>query len=161
MASLYEVTGEYKAVMEMAEDGETDPQVITDTLESIAGEIEVKADGYAKIIKMLDIQAKGIKSEEERLANMRKSLENNIARMKKSLETSMIETGNKKFKTPLFSFNIQKNPPNLVIDDFDNIPDKFLIQQPPKIDNKLLKDFIKDNPVPFAHLEQGESLRIR
>lgn len=161
MASLYELTGEYKAVMAMAEDGETDPQVITDTLESIAGEIEVKADGYAKIIKMLDIQAKGIKSEEERLANMRKSLENNIARMKKSLETSMIETGNKKFKTPLFSFNIQKNPPTLVIDDFDKIPEKFLIPQPAKIDNKELKDFIKDNPVPFAHLEQGESLRIR
>ena len=139
MASLYELTGEYKAVMAMAEDGETDPQVITDTLESIAGEIEVKADGYAKIIKMLDIQAKGIKSEEERLANMRKSLENNIARMKKSLETSMIETGNKKFKTPLFSFNIQKNPPTLVIDDFDKIPEKFLIPQPAKIDNKELK----------------------
>ena len=76
----------------------------------------------------------------------------------------MIQTGKEKFKTELFSFGIQNNPPKVVIDDYSKIPAEYLIEQEPKIDNKSIKEFLQktdDQRSFFAHLEQGRSLRIR
>ena len=47
MSTLYELTTQLQALLEMAEDPEIDAQVIADTMEGIEGELEVKADGYA------------------------------------------------------------------------------------------------------------------
>ena len=44
MSSLYELTDQYNDILNMLYDGETDQQIIFDTLESIDGEIEDKAD---------------------------------------------------------------------------------------------------------------------
>ncbi len=41
------------------------------------------------------------------------------------------------------------------------IPNKFLIKQEPKLDKKSLAAFLKENEVPWAHLTQTQSLRIR
>ena len=41
---LYELTEQWDTVFNMMEDGETDEQVIFDTLEAIEGEIEYKAN---------------------------------------------------------------------------------------------------------------------
>ena len=88
-------------------------------------------------------------------------IENNIKNLKQALETAMRATGKTKFKTDLFSFNIQKNPPKLVIDKPEEIPEEYLIPQEPKINSKAIKDMLKEKELPFAHLEQSESLRIR
>ena len=52
MANIYELTGQFLQLLDMLEDEEVDEQVIMDTLESVEYEIEDKADGYAKIIKI-------------------------------------------------------------------------------------------------------------
>ena len=44
MATMYELTGEYRELLAMAGDPEIDPEAIADTLEAISGEIEVKAE---------------------------------------------------------------------------------------------------------------------
>ena len=51
MSNLYQLTNNYETVLNMLYDEDVDEQMILDTLESIEGEIEDKADGYAKIIK--------------------------------------------------------------------------------------------------------------
>ena len=71
--------------------------------------------------------------------------------MKESLETAMRATGKTKFKTDLFSFNIQKNPPRLVIDKPEEVPEEYLIPQEPKIDTKAIKEILKEQELPFAH----------
>ena len=81
--------------------------------------------------------------------------------MKEALQNAMFITGKTKFKTDLFSFNIQKNPPRLVIDRPEEIPEEYLIPQEPKIDTSAIKEALKRQELPFAHLEQSESLRIR
>lgn len=53
MANIYELTGQFLQLLDMLEDEEVDEQVIMDTLESVEYEIEDKADGYAKITKLL------------------------------------------------------------------------------------------------------------
>lgn len=162
MNTLYELTNEYLQLLEMAEDPDVDPETLADTMEAIGGEIEDKADGYARVMKQIEANAAGIKSEIDRLTARKTSMENNIKRMKESLQAAMEATGKKKFKTALFSFNIQKNPTSLKIDDLDAVPESFLIPQPPKVDSAAIKDALKAGAVyDFAHLAQGESLRIR
>jgi hypothetical protein len=81
--------------------------------------------------------------------------------MKEALQNAMFITGKTKFKTDLFNFNIQKNPPRLVIDKPEEVPEEYLIPQEPKIDTKAIKEILKEHKLPFARLEQSESLRIR
>lgn len=162
MSTMYELTDNFMAVLEMASDPEIPPEAIADTLEGIEGEIELKAQSYAIIIKELEGDAVKLKAEETRLSSKRKSLENNIKRIKDNLFNAMKITGKEKFKTDLFSFGIQKSPAKLVIDDSSLIPEKYYVEQAPKLDEQQLKSDLKSGiECKYAHLEQGEHVRIR
>lgn len=166
MSTLYQLTGQMQALLALMEDPDVDPQIVEDSLEAISGEIEVKADGYARVMAELEARKAAVKAEKDRLAALESSLGKNIDRMKESLKTSMIATGKIKFKTDLFSFSVQKNPPKVVIDDPSRIPEGFLIPQPPKVDTASIKESLKSVDAGsmwegICHLEQGESLRIR
>lgn len=162
MSTLYELTEQFQELLSMALDPDVDEQALADTMEAIDGEIEVKAEGYAKVMKELDADVSAIKAEIARLTERKKSIETNIDRMKRSLESAMRLTGKTKFKTSLFSFIIQKNPASLKIDNPDRVPEEFLIPQDPKIDTVSIKKELKEGTVfDWCHLEQSESLRIR
>ena len=162
MSTLYELTNDYLTLLDMAEDPDTDEQALIDTMEGIEGEIEIKADGYARVMKQLEATSANLEFEEKRLMNRRKTIDRNIKRMKQALQDAMIATGKPKFKTDLFSFTIRKNPASVVIDRETSIPPEFLIPQDPKIDKKAIKAAIdRGDDITFAHLEQGESLIIR
>ena len=162
---LYELTEQWDTVFNMMEDGETDEQVIFDTLESIEGEIEDKADNYAKMIRNLQASVDVLKAEEERLYQRRKSTENHIQRLKDNLQAKLEFFGNTKFKTDLFSFSVSKNggkQPLSITDNLDEIPGKYLIPQPPKVNNDAVRELLKDKEVEWAHLEPyGRHLNIR
>ena len=160
--TLYELTTEYQQLLMMAEDPELDPQVISDTLEGLSGDIEVKAEGYAKVIKQLEADTTSLKAEIDRLTARKKTIENNIDHMKENLKQAMILCDKPKFKTALFSFTVQKNPERVVLDS-ELVPDKYLVQQDPKINKTLLKEDLKSgiDLTGIAHLEQDDSLRIR
>ena len=163
--TLYELTDDYLALLEMAEDPDIDEQALKDTMEGIEGALEIKAEGYAKIIRMLEGDAAVCDAESKRLRNKKQAIERNIDHMKKALQYSMVQTGKTKFKTPLFSFNIQKNTPSVVMDEqyIENIPERFLIHKDPEINRAAIKSAIKagEDVGGIAHLEQTESLRIR
>lgn len=163
--TLYELTEKYDALREMLYDGETDPQVIRDTMESLEFEIEEKADNYAKIIFEMKADIEKLKAEEERLYARRKTLEERQKWLKENLEANMRFIGKTKFKTALFSFGIQKNGglEPLVIDGaLEDIPGRFLIPQPPVPNNEAIRRLLAERQVDWAHLEpRGESLRIR
>jgi len=161
MATLYELTGELLTLLEMSQDPEIDPEMLADTMEAVEGEIELKADGYAKVIRELEGTVDMVKAEMNRLDTKKKTIENSIGRIKKKLQNSMVQTGKTKFKTDLFNFNVQKNPPSLVIDNPEQIPFAYLIPQDPKVDSAGIKKLLREQSVPWAHLEQTESLRIR
>ncbi|MBQ2085446.1 MAG: siphovirus Gp157 family protein [Oscillospiraceae bacterium] len=164
MATIYELTDEYVELLNMLEDPDIDPDVLADTMEGLSGEIEVKADGYAKVIAELNSAIAGLKAEIERLTNRKTTMENNVKYLKSTLQFAMETTGKTKFKTELFSFGIQKNPASVVIDEpyLENIPDKYLIPQDPKIDKVKIKEDLKAGiDIGIAHLEQSQSLRIR
>lgn len=166
MSTLYELKEEHEALMNMLYDEEVDEQTVLNTLEGIEGEIEEKADDYAKIMRLLSADTEALKKEEERLKRRRETLENNIDRMKRRLYETMKETGRIKFKTQLFSFSIGKNggkqPLKLDVADVTEIPAEYLIPQPPKPDNDAIREALKEQKLPWAHLEpRGEHLTIR
>ena len=162
MATLYELTAEYKELLEMAEEQNLTQADIKDTLEGMDYEFEDKADGYAKVLRSLDGK-EAISSEIKRLTEMKKVVANNKKAIKQNLENAMIETGKTKFKTTLFSFGIQKNPASVRIKDESLVPEEYRIKQPDKIDKKLLIKALKEGAVFTENIElvQTESLRIR
>lgn len=161
MAKLYEIVGEFKELLEMASEENMDQKLISDTLEGVEFEFEEKADGYAKVVKMLEGDVEAIDKEIKRLTEKKNTIKNNISGIKKNLENAMLVTGKTKFKTLLFGYNIQKNPASVSIDDETLIPKDFWVEQEPKLDKKSLAAFLKENEVSWAHLTQTESLRIR
>lgn len=163
--NLYELTGYYLELMQMLEDPEMDSDLINDTMDAIEDEIEVKADNYAKLIKNMEASVAAIEAEQERLQNKKNTLKSGVSRLKENLKAAMIATGKTKFKTDLFSFNVQKNGgalPVIVDVPTDKLPDDFVIVSE-KPDLKAIAAYIeKTGDVTFAHLgERGESLRIK
>lgn len=162
MATIYELTDDYRRLLELLEDPDMDPEVLRDTMEGLDGEFELKAENYAKVMTEASAMAAGARAEGERLINRAKSLEENVKRMRATLQGAMELTGKTKFKTDLFSFFVRKNPPALRIDNPAAVPDRFLIPQEPKIDSGAIKQAIKDgDQFDWCHLEQGQSLQIR
>lgn len=163
MSTLYEITGQYLQLLEMLEEEDNlDDQVVKDTLEGIDGELEIKADGYARIIRELDAEAVKYEEEKKRLEERGNALRNRSRILKDHLYNSMKVTGKTKFKTDLFSFGIQKNgglQPMEIVPDVE-IPDEFLKKEP---DNTKIREAIKEGKsLPFAVLkERGDHLVIR
>lgn len=160
---LYELVGQYAELLQHLEDPDYDPDTLQDTLEGIEGELEDKADGYAKVMKNLEATGAAIEAEIARLSARKMRIDTQIKRLKAYLQNAMEVTGKTKFKTDLFSFAVQKNPPKVVLDvSPDMVPSEYLIPQDPKVDMAAIKDALKAGTVTnIAHLEQGQSLRIR
>ena len=154
---LYELTEMYLNLKDMdIEEGD-----LNSALENIDDEIETKADNIAKVLRDFDGDIEALKSEEERLAKKRKAIENRQKQLKEYLQNAMLVLDKRKFKTELFSFNIQRNAPSLKILDESKIPDDYY-----KIEKKLnkndLKEAVKNGLFEdAAELVQTESLRIR
>lgn len=163
--TIYEITNDYLQLMQMMEDPELDPQTLADTMEGIEGELEDKADNYARVMKNMEADLNGIKAEIDRLSTRKKTIENNIKRMKEALQFSMETTGKTKFKTELFSFGIRKNAPAVVMDEpyIENVPERFLKYSDPTINRSAIKEAIQNGEdlEGLAHLEQSTSLSIR
>lgn len=153
---LYELTGAFNQVAEMLE-FDSENAAIIDTLESIDLAIEEKADGYAKLIRNQEASSKAFDEEIKRMKERKQAVDNNVKRMKLSLQNAMVEIGKTKFKTDLFSFNIQKNQPSVEIIDESLVPDEYK-----KINIEFDKSAIKKaENVPGVEIKQSESLRIR
>ena len=169
MASLYELTGDYAKFAEIAQQGDLDDDMqamLDGALANLADDIEVKLEGYAKVIKNFESDIEGLKKEEDRLAGKRKTLENRVKSMKTAMRDAMIATGKLKVKGDLFSFTVRNNAPSVVMDEqyIENIPKKYLVPQEPKIDRKLLAEDLKADGAALegiAHLESSQSILIK
>lgn len=163
--TLYQITNDYMQLMQMMEDPEMDPQLLADTMEGIEGELEVKAESYAKVMKNLEADVVGIKAEIDRLSERKKTIEANIKKMKETLQFAMETTGKTKFKTELFSFGIRKNAPSVIMDEpyIENVPERFLKYSEPTINRSAIKEAIQkgEDLEGLAHLESSTSLSIR
>ena len=171
MANIYELTGELLSLMDKLYDEEINEDDLLQACEEVELAIEDKADGYAKILRNISADIKSIQAEERRLKERRQALEHRQAQLKYNLESSMRAIGKTKFKTDLFSFGIQNNPPSIKVEDSeafirwcqDNDREEFLKYKAPEVDKTALKEaIIKDGEIiDGVEVVQTEGLRIR
>ena len=167
MASIYELKNEFLTLWAILEDESASDEAILGAFETAEEDLAAKLENCCKYIANEKAAIDGLKAEEDRLKARRQAKENAIERLKKLMADAMNASGNKKLPCGTFTCSIQANPPKTVIDvSIADIPEKYLIPQLPKVDTKALAADLK-NPetsgdlAAIAHLEQGESLRIR
>ena len=160
---LYELTEMYQNVWNLIEDEDVDIETLEMALNQIEENIELKAEGMAKLIKSIDGDVAALKEEENRLAKKRKTLENKQKNIKTYLEYQLIGMGIYKVKTPLFTVALQNNPPSVRFIDEALIPEQYKVRtELVSIPKKLILDDIKQGKeVAGCELVQGKSLRIR
>lgn len=126
MATLYELTGKYQQLLQIADD--VDPQVFKDTLDSITDVIDVKAINYAKVDRQLGADITEFKNEINRMTQRLNSMINNRKRLRENLLYNMQVVGKAKIKDKLFTINVQKNKKSLDYDT-NRIPKELLIKK--------------------------------
>lgn len=164
--ALYVLADEYREAAARLADLELDEQTIADTLEGLAGELEVKATNVALFIRNIEASADAIKAAEGEMAKRRKAIEARADRIREYLKANMERTGISKIESPYLSLTIKKNPPSVVIDAEGQIPCEFFKDPPPPpppaVDKKAIADAIKaGNEVPGAHLQTSTRLEIK
>lgn len=161
---LYELTGEYIQLMQMLEDASAEDEAeIVAAMEAVTGDIEDKADAYARIMKNLQGDIDAIEQEEKRLYDRRTALKNRVDRLKTAIQNAMELTGTKKLKTSIGNWSIQKNPLSVSAVDVEKVPARFLIEQPPKVDRRAILEEFKQTGelLDGVTITQGESVRFR
>ena len=160
---LYELTSEYSELLEMLEDADADEEIIRDTLESIEGEIEEKADAYAAIMTQMNAEAEMLALEAQRLTKRATSLLQRSDRMKTYLQRQLALIGLKKLKTKYHNFTVRTNAESLVLESAADIPERFLVRKTTEtIDRAALKKALQaGEDIPGARLTRTESLLIK
>lgn len=156
MATLYEITEAYLALdnLEPTED-------VMHYLKALNHGFDDKVENLTYVIKNCESDIESIKNEEKRLADKRKNLENKITYYKKYLLENMKAVNKEKVKAGIFSINIQKNKPKVVVLD-QNAIDENYYRIKKEIDKQKIKDDLKLGiEVKGAELVQDEGLRIR
>lgn len=156
MATLYEITEAYLALdnLEPTED-------VMHYLKALNDGFDDKVENLTYVIKNCESDIESIKNEEKRLADKRKNLENKITYYKKYLLENMKAVNKEKVKAGIFSINIQKNKPKVVVLD-QNAIDENYYRIKKEIDKQKIKDDLKLGiEVKGAELVQDEGLRIR
>jgi len=165
MTALYVLAQEYRAAAEQLADLDIDAQTISDTLESLSGDFEGKSVAVAMFARNIEASAEQIKLAEKAMAERRKSLEKKAAHIREYLLSCMLATGINKIECPHFVLAVKKNPPAVVVEDEQQIPERFMRQPeppPPAVDKKAIAEALKAGEnVPGARMGSGFRLDIK
>lgn len=164
MSTLFALTTEYReAAMKLAE-LDLPPEVVADTLESLSGELETKAQGVAMMARSLEADAAAVKQWSKDAADRAKAIESRAESLRDYLARCMEACGIEKISGPGVELSFRKSSA-VVIDGADLIPTEYMRQKPapdPEPDKKAIADAIKAGvEVAGAHIEQRRSLQIR
>ena len=163
--SLYSLAAEYRGQLQALENLDLDEKALADTLESLGGDLEVKAQNVVCFLRNLETTAAAIKEAEASMAARRKAIENRVDGLKRYVLDSMQNNGIQKIECPLFSISIAKNPAAVDVFDEKQIPADYFTSPPPpppQLDKALVKKALQDGfDVPGAKLRQGVRLNIR
>ena len=168
--TLYDLTETFKQIQAMAEEDGADEQAFLDTLDSInwQEDFEEKCDGCVMTIRNLEIAVGADKGRIEAMEKIlesvkasKKTKENRIKNMKERLCNAMIAVDKQKFKSSRFSYWTQTTS-EVVIDKEDEVSLEYMTTPKPEKSKTLIKEALKNGEkLPFAHIEEHETVRFR
>lgn len=165
MASLYELAAGYATLLEAYDLAETEEErdEILEILESAEGDLNGKADNFAKVIRMKEEEAKAFKAEADRLNARKSAAENVVKRLKSAMLDSMKMTGKTEIQTSIGKWRVQMNPVSCEVVDIEKVPRQYHIPQEDKIDKKtLLADYKATGElIDGVEFRQEQGIRFR
>ena len=163
--TLYTIADQYLQDLQKLQDMDLDEQTFADTLESLSGDLEVKATNVAMFVRNLEASAESIKAAERQMAERRKAIEAKAERIRNYLKDNMARTGITKIDCPYFALSLRNSPPAIEVINADEIPAQYFdIPEPPApvLNKNRLKDDLKNGViVEGARLTQGSYLQIK
>jgi hypothetical protein len=164
MTALYAIAAEYRAAADKLAELDLDPQTIVDTLESLSGDLEAKAQNVAFVVRNLEVTAQAIKAFEDQQRDRRKAIEARAEGLRAYLQRCMEGCGIDRIEGPGVVLSFRKSSA-VVIDGADLIPADLMRVPEPKPaepDKAAIADAIKaGREVPGAHIEQRRTLQIK
>ena len=165
--TLYELNKQFERILEMAETGEFEEDVIQGTLEGVEGEIETKLDSYGVIVNELQADLDKVDAELKRLQSKKKTLAGSIDFLKTNVRATLERLGKRTVKGDRFTWSITKNGGKapVIIKEGTNIlsvPEAFQ-DWDVKFDKTAIREALeRGEELNFAYLgERGESLRLK
>ena len=160
---LYDIADGYRALMGRVceAEGELDDALEAE-LDAVAGDAATKMENIVKLRAEMVLEAAALKEEEQRLAKRRKGLEGNAARLRDYLGQCLTIMGERTIRTSTHTISLAKTPPRVVLGvDEADVPDEYT-ETLRRVRTSEIKTALKDGAeLEWAHLETGESVRIR
>lgn len=155
---LYEISNEYRELLNLVDDGELTSDQIADTIDAIEAEFEIKARQCVAVIKELEGAAMVAKAESDRLVKLAISYSNSAVSMKDYLKANMEATGKEKLDLGIFKLTMKKCSQVVAVDDERKIPANYwrVIPETRQVDKRSLLTDLKNGPIDGAHLEDGK-----
>lgn len=170
---LYDIAADFRRLSDLLEDESTPEemrQTIIDTLESLDGDFEDKAEGIAALIAENNATIGAIEDEIDRLRAKAGRLERQNDSLKRYLKAEMDFTGKRKLNAGIWKITIAKNGGKAPIvwktepDELDlgSLPEKY-VKRTESINTAAVRETLEAGGfLSFAELgERGESLRIK
>ena len=165
MASLYEISGAYAALLDAYDAAQDDDEreAIVAQLIAVDGDMSIKADAYARIIKSKEAESKAYHEEAERLDKKSKSAANVAKRLKQVMLDAMKLTNTTSIPTSIGKWYVQNNPWSCEVLDANKVPKEYHVPQPDKIDRQaMIKHFNETGEIiDGAKFEQKLGVRFR
>ncbi len=163
--TLYTIADQYLQDLQKLQDMDLDEQTFADTLESLSGDLEIKATNVAMFVRNLEASAESIKAAEKQMAERRKAIEAKAERIRNYLKDNMARTGITKIDCPYFALSLRNSPLAVEVINANEIPAQYFdIPEPPApvLNKNRLKDDLKNGViVEGARLTQGSYLQIK
>lgn len=163
--SLYNITNKFAELMDKAQDGDLTEEEYNELGEELAIELQNKSANIIGYIKNSESLLDAIKTEEKRLADMRKMGEAKLDKFKCYVKENMAKLDLKEIPTELGKLSISKNPMSVEIENEDEIPSEFKQEIVTiKIDKTAIKKHFKETGeiVPgIMIVDDKTSLRVK
>lgn len=167
---LYDIAADYRRLQDMLDAADTPEemrQTLIDTLESLSGDFEEKAENMASLVAEYEAMAEACRAEALRLTFKAKRAERAIESIKRYLKAEMEFTGQRKLQAGTWQISIAKNGGKIPIIYDETIPPEKLPEAFTLTSVQIDKDAVRNaleagEALDFAKLgERGESLRIK
>jgi hypothetical protein len=162
--SLFDVAAEYRAQVEALYDIDLDEQTLADTLEALSGDLEVKANNTAIVVKNLEALADAMDREIRRMDERRKATQARAMSLRRYILQAMDLAGVKRIESPWFRLRTQNNPQSVDVFDEAQVPSEYRKTPPPpppEVSKTLIRAAIESGvDVPGARLIQTRRLVI-
>lgn len=165
LPALYELAAEYRADAEKLADFDLDEATLSDTLESLGGDLSTKAESMVMLARNLESTADAIGKAQAAMGERRKAIEHRAERLRAYVLACMTDNGIQKIECPAFVISVRKNPQSVEVLDERQIPAQYMRQPeppPPAPDKKAIADALKAGAdVPGCRLTQSIRLEIK